>query len=879
MQDVYYAMPKRYYTVEGKPLFGRVEYRDPVTTNLLETFTYNKSGEHVTTKNPQYTDVYGIVDNCFTLNHLTLVCLYSYIGNMSDMSVDEDPNHWVHEYDYFVAFNTEDIEDKIVYEGINALRDADTDKGTAIVVGYWNKYDCQERTYVWDENCVQAEDGGYVIKSNNKSKGRWILVWNQEALPSEIYGVTSASYANMNNLLSYLDTVGSNSIPTAKVIEFTNFRYPSGTNTKLSTNKIIRCSRDCYFGEGYFEVQDVHVDGQYEGANNTLGNFIISSTNDTSKVCISWYSTADQFFNSGANHLIYDYDDGTSADWNKLSNSCYLSNCTLEYLTDTHTTLNATLTLDNVNLIMSKAFYWGEANTANIELKNMKVDTRNFRKLHVSQCSNCYIDVIGYERTTQTNDLIYDSDEKSTNHIHVHKGSLVEGDETFEVLDTEWFDSIADGTMNAFMKYHHYASPSIYNAHSNFNSSDFDDVEIIDLNKFDQTVFIATFTDTKKTYNVINAHDIKIGYVISDVADPLNNDFYITFKDCSNLTMDNIITRNASQVNTKFINSSLHIKNRNEGQSDEYNAVNNLGKSFELVDSIVYDDRAEVWNEEDQRWEEPNPSVGELIMNHSQLHMKHCGVYDVTGDASITDSIITSNSTNAENVRANINVQKNLTVNDSKIKQMNILFTGDTNTVSGFSINMTGNIIDYSIIGCAINTDDSGVVADRYLNSCTIVGNTLVNASSISIHHDSTPAKYCIESNAGENRTTNPDHIFYGSALAGHIGFDIYQSGYTKKEVQKQWLKTFEYEGEYASGTVYHTTCVGRAEEIIQWLVTHSYFIPSKPSSSSWDQHIDTINSRGFVEVRETFEIRSGDSGDSTASSAAFNVNIVVQKK
>lgn len=103
MQDIYYAMPKRYDTVEGKPLFGRVEYRDPVTTNLLDTFTYNKSGEYVATKNPQYTDVYGIVDNCFTLNHLTLVCLYSYIGNLSDMSVDEDPNHWVHEYDFFVS--------------------------------------------------------------------------------------------------------------------------------------------------------------------------------------------------------------------------------------------------------------------------------------------------------------------------------------------------------------------------------------------------------------------------------------------------------------------------------------------------------------------------------------------------------------------------------------------------------------------------------------------------------------------------------------------------------------------------------------------------------------------------------------------------------
>lgn len=873
MQDIYYAMPKRYDTVEGKPLFGRVEYRDPVTTNLLDTFTYNKSGEYVTTKNPQYTDVYGIVENCFTLNHLTLVCLYSYIGNLSDMSVDEDPNHWVHEYDFFVSFNNEVIEDKNVYEGINDLRDADTDKGTATVVGYWNKFDCQERTYVWDENCVQAEDGGYIIKSNNKTKGRWILVWNQEALPSEIYGVTSANYANMNNLLSYPDTVGTNSIPTAKVIEFTNFRYPSGTNTKLSTNKIVRCSRDCYFGKGNFEVQDVYVDGQYEGADKTLGNFVISSTNDTSKVCISWYSTADQFFNSGANHLIYDYDGGKGSDWNKLSNSCYLSNCTLEYLTDTHTTLNATLTLDNVNLIMSNAFYWGEANTKNIELKNMKVDTRNFRKLHVSQCSNCYIDVIGYERTTTAYDLIYDIDEKSTNHIHVHKGSLVEGDETFEVLDTEWFDSIADGTMNAFMKFHHYASPSIYYAHSNFNNSDFDDVEIIDLNKFDQTLFNATFTDKKKTYNVINAHDIKIRYLISDVAEALNNDFYITFKDCSNLIMDNISIRIAGQVNAKLINSTLHIKNRNEGLPEEYSAVNNLGKSLELIDSIVYDDRAEVWNEEGQYWDAPNPDVGDLIMNHSQLHMKHCGVYDVTGNAYITDSIITSNSTKVQDVRANINVQKNLTVNDSKIKQMNILFTGDKKTAGGFNINMTGNIVDYSIIGCAINTDNSGVVADRYLNRCTIVGNTLINASSISIHHDSTPTKYRIESNAGENRTTNPNHIFYNDTVAGTIASGLY--GQRKLEVQKCWLKTYEYEGKYPSGSIYHTTCVGRAEEIIQWLVTHSFFIPSKPSSSTWDQHIDTINSRGFVEVREQVMQAWNNSQDANM----VKVDIVIQKK
>lgn len=870
MENIYYSMPKRYDTKEGKMLFGKVEYRDPVTTNLLDVYKYSKTnGDYIITGNPQYTDVYGIIDDCFTLNHLTLVCLYSYIGNMSDMSVDDaDPNHWVHEYDYYVSFNNEKEENKTVVIGISNLRDTDVTLGSVNVVGYHNEFDCQNRTYVWDANCVLADDGGYVIQSNNTVQGRWILVWNQEALPSEIYGVTSNNYTNLNNLLSYLDYVGSTSIPTAKVIEFTNFRFPAKTNRKLSTNKIVRASRDCYFGEGNFEVQDIYIDGQDEAYNKTLGNFVIRDDNNMTKVCISWFSTADQFFNSNARTLIYDRDGGAASNWNKLNNSTYLSHCRLEYLVDTHTNFVADITFDNVELIMPNDFWWGETNTSKITLKNMKVDTRNFRKLKVSQCENCWINVLSQDG------LMYDIQEKSSNHIHAHKGGIVQYEYSLESnLDLDWIDSYEDGSINGSLKYHGIASPKVLTYQSNFGNGDFEDVDVIDLNGYDNSVFALNMVQgSRKNFTVVNMNDIKFRFITDNAED----DYHLTIKD-SKFTTNNWTKRMAAKTHIELINCEWTV----ETYENEANKVQNWGKSFRAVNTVINDNRIEVLNEYEE-YSIEDTVVGDFELIDSKLHCTHPGYFKVSGDLILDNVRYSTASSNPEhtNYLGGMHGSSNVTITGSRLNKCYVYALGDAKTSYDFIF--TGNTVTGAYIGFSYNKDPddtSKILSDKYLNKAVIVGNTFPSHGNIILHNDATPSKYTIDNNTGVTKTTNP-YLYTYRGLGGKMICENTLTSLKKNKSNGIWIYDHVHEDTSGTSTI-NTDVTGCADKLYSWLYQNSWFIPSKDSSKSYSEMIDLIKSRGFLHIEEIKEPVQGgvEKNGNQNNYFAVGVHILVTKK
>lgn len=840
MDNIYYSMPKRYETLEGKQLFGRVEFRDPVTTNLLDLYTFNKDGEYVITQNPQYTDVYGMISNCFTLNHLTLVCQYSYVGNMSDMSVDDDPNHWVHEYDFYVSFNVEKEEDKTVVKGITNLRNTDTSLGIINVVGYYNDFDCQERTYVWDENCVQDDDGGYIIKSNvSPSKGRWILVWNQEALPSEIYGVSSANYANLNNLLSYLDYVGTNSIPTAKVIEFTNFRFPDGTSRKLSTSKIVRCSRDCNFGKGNFEVQDVYVDGTLEAADKLLGNFVIRDVNNTTSVCLSWYATADQFFNSNANHLVYDADGDASSDWNKLTNTTYISNCTLEYLVDTHTKFNADLTLDNVNLIMSPTFYFGEDNTNHIYLKNMHVDSINFTNLKVSHCENCTIDVTGNE-TRYVFD--YDSTEKSSNHIHLHKGGAVKNvsDVLNTYIDTDWFDSIENNTIIGNITFHDVAHKDLYYSEANFAYGNFDssDCQIIDYNGVTQTITLNLNESNHGNKNIIvkNIHGNKV-----NIVSELNVDTVVTFEDC----VFDLYTYNANFAKTCTMilrNSTMQLTKTNVSQFVE---------NLILEDSTFIDARPVPENDD-----EGNPVylndlniVGDLISDNSNIQFRSGA--KINGNARFNNSDLTVDDSDQF---SNVTVVQDLICNGCSLTGVILIFIGESSTKH--EVTFIGNIIRKSTIGWSTISSTSST-SDNCIGTAT--GNCLIN-STIFLSAGATPSNYKIVDNAGFTKSTRINHFMQGTAYAGHFILSTYQT---------RWIA---HDNSTAS-----ITDETRAKEVHDWLSSHYFFTPTKTSTNTYAGILSSMTEVSFIETKRPFASGVQDVSG-TDSNLACTIDLHIEK-
>lgn len=161
---------------DGRPLVGKIEFCDPVTTELKTI--YNVDGNEL--QNPIYTNAIPSSQIMLDNGDYT-VRYYEYIGP-GQMEGDYAEEHWR-------LYKTELVKQNVlagendttgIYATITTIEqlkemDTPTDGSVVGVVGYYTAEDCPLRYYVWHESGNYTDDGGVVIKSNHTSQGAWVM--------------------------------------------------------------------------------------------------------------------------------------------------------------------------------------------------------------------------------------------------------------------------------------------------------------------------------------------------------------------------------------------------------------------------------------------------------------------------------------------------------------------------------------------------------------------------------------------------------------------------------------------------------------------------------------------------------------------------------
>ena len=280
---------------------GKIEVLDPISNNPVDIFVYDGSNDdYIVTTNPIYLDVNSRPEHTYFSTHLVLCRLYKYIGNFSDPMIDDDTNNWKFVREWNGSFHENDQNNDTIVYGFSSIQDANPDLGSITVVGYWNNYDCEARTYVWDANCVQTPDNGYIVKANGIDTGRWILKFDGEYLPSTYYGVYPGHEANINALLSYVDSVGTAVTNTAPGVYFVPGSYNAST-VALVTSKKLLIDSNTTFTRTSITASNIEIIGKPSVA---MCDFYV--TNPDAEVHSGWYKTVFAFLNSGAKTLHID---------------------------------------------------------------------------------------------------------------------------------------------------------------------------------------------------------------------------------------------------------------------------------------------------------------------------------------------------------------------------------------------------------------------------------------------------------------------------------------------------------------------------------------------------------------------------------------------
>ena len=196
---------------EGKPLVGRIRFCKFHTT-VLENI-YNVNG-NVPLPNPMFTNTIGQTNYQVFLKDNTnyTVRFDKYVGN-GDMSEDQD--NWLDIYSCDDLYDTFGVEiDATSYQVVNNISDlrqtnpnniaARDGKKVILLAGYNVIGDKPQVLYEWDVNEITADNGGNIIKVNNISTGRWVLIDNfEELLDVRHFGVFGAdSKAEATDLMS-----------------------------------------------------------------------------------------------------------------------------------------------------------------------------------------------------------------------------------------------------------------------------------------------------------------------------------------------------------------------------------------------------------------------------------------------------------------------------------------------------------------------------------------------------------------------------------------------------------------------------------------------------------------------------------------------------
>ncbi len=324
---------ERFLDLNEQPLVnGKVEILDPVSNNFLTIWSYSDD-EYTVMTNPARLDIEGRVTQTIFCDRIVYVRVYKYLGR-------DENNHEIFEFirDFYAGEN-ENSESREYVVGIEDLKDLDPSVNSSVnVLGYFNAFDCPMRQYVWDANCTQDPDNGYVVASDVSSTGRWILVFSGEYLPSSYYGVYPGQVANINALMAYPEKVGTRLIPTAPGIWFVPGQYDVDTN--INTDKKVLLDANTTFLCDYFFCGNLTVKGEPQ---NAICDFDFRDPEQEAHS--SWFKTMAGYLTCGAKKYIFDAKD------NFLNHTLQNANYTLQNkIIEGQTRLPVTYSGDNCRI-------------------------------------------------------------------------------------------------------------------------------------------------------------------------------------------------------------------------------------------------------------------------------------------------------------------------------------------------------------------------------------------------------------------------------------------------------------------------------------------------------------------------------------------------
>lgn len=360
---------------------AKIEVFDPVSNTHVNIYTYDGSNERYTVAtNPVYLNLQSRPEHTYFADRLVLCRLYKYIGNFSDPRVDDDTNNWKFIREWNGAFQQDTVKNDTIIFGIESLAEANPNLGSVTVVGYWNNTDCEARTYVWDGNCVQTPDNGYIVKNSDLDTGRWILKFDGEYLPSTYYGVYPGHEANINALLGYVESVGTAGTKTAPGVYFVPGTYDASTVALATAKKLLIDSKTSFTRES-IQADDIKVIGGQVTAPICDFYFNKNSNNhNISEAHSSWYKSVHKFLISGAKKLIVDNENNFTD--LKLKSNVLLENKIIECNNRIPIDYNGCyIAISRCTIVGEK---WIDANSDYIQFRHMNITDRWFTSTNVN---------------------------------------------------------------------------------------------------------------------------------------------------------------------------------------------------------------------------------------------------------------------------------------------------------------------------------------------------------------------------------------------------------------------------------------------------------------------------------------------------------------
>ena len=284
--------PQQFVDDSGKPIAGRVTFFKHDSNELATLYTMQGTS-FVQAQNPQLLDAMGrISETVFFDADILDMKVERYIGDPGAMTVYSPDYVSYDEFQVGLDYKALLEQTGTVYR-VAELKEVDPDEFKLVEV-----QDVPFRRYIWDANATSTPDDGLVVQSDVTSDGRWLLLWDDEMLPSSIYGVKDGNFTNINMLFSYPDVIGSIGLRTPPIIRIEPGTY--STTVGMSTSKTIAFGKGVQFTGGYINCPRVI---QLTDIDNYVADFILDASCDAHS---SWYRTAKRFWLSGSRNLYID---------------------------------------------------------------------------------------------------------------------------------------------------------------------------------------------------------------------------------------------------------------------------------------------------------------------------------------------------------------------------------------------------------------------------------------------------------------------------------------------------------------------------------------------------------------------------------------------